>query len=195
MREGVAVDDLGELDPDVVEDAASCMREIPAGLPAACATPRVTTSSAIRALTVDELPRLVALGPAFVAEFHGWREGFAGESFVEKWRRLYASGAGIVFGWFVNEDLVGVIGGIAFNDFYDDRPCVADMGWFVDAAHRSGSGSLRLLRQLEAWAREKQGLGVRLTFARLVQPGQTEIVSYSKMGYEPREISYGKRLD
>ena len=151
-------------------------------------------SSVVRALTVEELPRLVALGPTFVAEFHGWRTSFAGESFVEKWRRLYAHGAGIVFGWFRGEELVGVIGGVAFNDFYDDQPCVADMGWFVDLAHRSGSGSLRLLRALEEWARVKQGPGVRLTFARLVQPGQTEIVSYTKLGYAPREISYGKRL-
>ena len=151
-------------------------------------------SSVVRALTIEELPRLVALGPAFVAEFHGWRQDFSGASFVEKWRQLYAKELGIVFGWFKGDDVVGVIGGVAFRDFYDDQPCVADMGWFVDAAHRSGSGSLRLLRALEEWARAKQGVGVRLTFARLVQPGQTEIVSYTKLGYEPREISYGKRL-
>ena len=59
---------------------------------------------------------------------------------------------------------------------------------------RSAADNLRLLRALEEWARVKQGPGVRLTFARLVQPGQTEIVSYTKLGYAPREISYGKRL-
>lgn len=147
----------------------------------------------VRPLSVDDIPAIVSLAPEFIREFHGWRTSFAPDHLEANWRALYGAGKGQLFGLENQGHVVGAIGGLAFQDFYDAQPVAADMGWFLRRDQRVGTGGIRLLRALEAWAVQRGAR--RLTFAMIVDRSKPlELRAFDRLGYLPREIVYGKHL-
>lgn len=148
----------------------------------------------IRPLDAEDLPRLVKLAPELIDEFHGWRTSCDVDRMLAQWHALYASGAGIAYGLFEDNRLVGSIGGFSYQDMYDGVQTTADLGWFVQKASRRGIKPILLLRMLEQWAKEKASK--RITFTKIVDPSDPDgpIHDLKGLGYAPRQVVYGKHL-
>lgn len=192
MREGVSVDDLGELDLGSVEDAASCMQETPAGLPAACATPRVTTSSAIRALTVEELPLAARYGADFYVEAR-LPGRFDPDLFIALWTTLLNNGSGVILGVWAGDEFAGALAAMVAPDIYDGRLIAMEFFWYTRPEYRRGVRPVRLIQAYEAWA---IGKGVRLTDVRMaaIEGVNDEQIGrlYRALGYRPLERQWGR---
>lgn len=147
----------------------------------------------IRPLSVHELHRCVPFGEAFHTEMKIPGK-FIGQKFVDSWIAFFASFPATILLLQKDELIIGGIGGIVTPDPYDGRLCAQEMFWFVDKAHRGGSGAARLVDAFEDWAWSKDAVEVRV--ARMMtgddQPGIERF--YDKRGYDMLEIHYRKPL-
>jgi len=68
-----------------------------------------------------------------------------------------------------------------------------EIAWWVDEEHRSGRNAIGLLKKMEKLAKEAGCIQWNMVFMYSSMPDFVEGM-YEKMGYEPYEKSYGKRL-
>lgn len=144
----------------------------------------------IRELTTDDLPTLLPLCREFQAE-GGLPGEFVSEKFICSWNNFITLKMGVVFGMYRDGKVVGMLGGIAYNDLNDGKMVVMEMFWYVVKEFR-GMG-LKLLKTFEAWA-IKRG-AARLCMACLAGLNSDSMSSlYSRLGYRPLDLTFVKEL-
>ena len=145
----------------------------------------------VRPATVEDLDVLVRMGQ----DFHGstpYADELSSnpERFGAIGRRLIEDPAGVLF---LRERAgcpVGMLGAMVFDHPLSGERTVGELFWWIDPKHRGDAG-VRLLRTLEAWARD-QGA----TRLQMIQPVWAEHVGriYQTLGYKPIEVAWTKRL-
>lgn len=146
----------------------------------------------IRPLKMHEVILCVPFGQKFHTELK-LAGTFIPDVFVNNWLSFLSSYPSVILSLWHEEQLVGGLGGMITPDLNDLRPCAQEFFWFVDPAHRVGTGAIRLLKAFEAWATEKQAVEIRMVHMISPQDAQLERV-YHKLGYTRVEICYRKSL-
>jgi len=146
----------------------------------------------IRKLTQDELPLIHEIGVLF------WEEsGLEGEyseiSMAENWRIFYEAGMGHIHGWFVGEELVGLIGGYTAPNPFNAEMETVETFWYVKPEHRKGLGAIRLLQAFEDEARERGSVCVSMVHLSNLNADAVRRL-YLRRGYLETEVVYRKRL-
>jgi len=143
-------------------------------------------------LTVEELPRAACYGQAFYAET-GAHGTFRVDFFVEIWTALITSGAGVILGLYVEEELVGGLAAMVAPDMYDGRATATEFFWYTTPEHRQGTYPIRLIRAYEQWARDKGVAPTDIRMASLAGENEEQLDRlYRKLGYRLLERHYEK---
>lgn len=148
----------------------------------------------IRPLTVAELPRCEPLARAFFAEKH-LHGVFSMPVFTHNWT-LFLTTPGydaVIFGLFCGEELTGVLGALMAPDVNTGMAAATELFWFVDVAHRRGSGAFRLIRAFESWSRAHAASECRMSNI-LGGEGDRLPKIYERLGYRPFETAHIKVL-
>lgn len=148
----------------------------------------------IRRAVSGDIPACLVMGRAFFDE-----SGFAAEtsfdegSFRLTLERLLAMADGVLLVADRGGDLVGMAAGIAYPHYFNARQKAAqEMFWWVRPDKRGSPAGVRLLHELEAWAREKDC--ATLTMICLPELDSPAERVYQKSGYRASERGYIKRL-
>lgn len=144
----------------------------------------------IRQATLEDGPRL------FVMCLHFLRETPYGAILPENHEAIHAlislvleHGVGFV-AVDSSEEIVGMIGLVERPDPFTGGVYGEEVVWWVEPHARRGSSGPALLKAAEAWARSR---GV--PFLKMVAPVGGDVgVYYSRLGYQPIEMVYMKRL-
>jgi GNAT superfamily N-acetyltransferase len=148
-------------------------------------------SSKIRPATVEDLASLEPLAREFYASSEALKR-FDTDLFVSTWIRLLDAN-GVIF---LLEDagaIVGALGGVLYGDPYSGDAIATEFFWFVSAAARGGRGGIQLLKEFEAWARDRGALEIRMVHLLDSMPEKLARI-YKHFGYRPIEVHYGKEL-
>lgn len=143
----------------------------------------------IRAAGLADVPRLVAMGRAFLAT-----PPYAG-LFADDPDQLAATVTGLITGALSTvlvsvdgDQVVGMIGMLATPHFLSRQIIAGEVFWWVEPDHR-GAG-VRLLQAAEAWARSRGAVAIQL-----IAPDARVAAVYERWGYALLERSYVRRLD
>lgn len=150
----------------------------------------------IRPLTLLEIPLCVPMGQRFHAELEVPGR-FDPDVFIKTWTTFLTSYPSVILGWWKDEELVGGIGGLMTPDLFDGRVTATEMFWFVDATHRGGTGSIKLIRAFEEWASTQGAVEARLCYLHH-RDAETDTQFrrvYDRLGYTALETSYLKPLE
>lgn len=143
--------------------------------------------------TADDLEALKPMALKFAAQA-GHFEGFDwAERFVPFWTALLESGKGVILYLCDGDQVVGSLGGLAFDEPYTGRPVALEFWWYVEETHRRGGGGEDLLNEFERWAAHMGCEETRLAFLTNSMPEVVKRI-YEKRGYAPIEILYKKVL-
>lgn len=146
----------------------------------------------IRAATLADVPRLVAMGRAFLQT-----PPYAGV-FRDDPDQLAATVTGLITGALstvhvsvAGDEVVGMLGMLASPHFLSRDIIAGEVMLWVDPAAR-GSAGVRLLKAGEAWARSRDA-----TVMQMIAPEGAPRVEafYTALDYRPVERTYARRLD
>lgn len=147
----------------------------------------------IRPLTIEELPQCIPFGQAFHQEMQ-LPGRFLPEEFLKNWTFFLQHYTAVILTLWKDETLAGGLGGMVTPDLLDGRLLATEFFWFMDPAHRTGTGAIRLLHAYEAWAKEKGATEVRMVHLVGNHDDQLGRI-YQKLGYGLIELNYRKPLD
>jgi hypothetical protein len=146
----------------------------------------------IRAATLADVPRLVAMGRAFLAT-----PPYAG-LFADDPEQLAATVTALITGALSTvlvvergDSVVGMIGLLATPHFLTRQILAGEVMWWIEPAAR-GSAGVRLLKAGERWAAERGAVAIQLIHP-ITAPRVGQL--YTALGYVPLEQSYIRRLD
>jgi GNAT superfamily N-acetyltransferase len=145
----------------------------------------------IRTVEIADLPRTECAAREFYASSRAFGE-FHLARFVDVWRELLASGAGVIFAYEYGGRIEGAIGGLVHRDLYGEALIAEEFFWFIRAAHR-GAG-VALYRQFERWARERGASSIQMVHLLDLMPEKVGRF-YLRAGFQPIETRYQKRLE
>lgn len=155
----------------------------------------ISESLTVRSLTSNELSLCIPHGLAFHAEMK-LPGAFLPDVFLKNWTaRLnpdFPLPADILSLW-KGDELVGGIGVVVVPDELDGRLVAQELFIFIDHAHRSGTGFLRLLRAFKDWCLEQGAVEGRLVHLLTLGETPTSIKLdgvYRKLGGTPTEVAY-----
>lgn len=83
-----------------------------------------------------------------------------------------------------------LIAGVATTPFSSDR-VGTELAWYVDKEYRGKAGAIKLIKEYEEWAKERQCKFITLSC--IPKLNDLDVV-YNRLGYELTEKSYVKRL-
>lgn len=148
----------------------------------------------IREALAEDIPRLVVLGRAFLAE-----TGLASlteiddDSFSRSLAEMVASENKTVLVAENGAGIIGMAGGLVYPLYFNFNHLTAqEMFWFVLPDHRDGVGA-ELFKAFEAWAREKGALSITMIALDSNRPKSVARV-YKRAGYVPAERSFIRGL-
>lgn len=147
----------------------------------------------IRALTIDELEQYVPrLSEA--REQLGRSRPMNEVRFLQKWISWYATGNGVVFGFFVDGTLGGTLGALLSTDLYDDTPITVEVFLNIRPEVKMNVGWRKLISAYVTWAHAHGATEIYLSrWARCPKMD----TFYKKMGFVESEVHYrlaiGKR--
>ena len=151
-----------------------------------------TETMQIRALTVQELPKCLPLGAAFMAEKQV-PGTFSGDVFVKNWTSFLTQFPAVIFGLWKDTELIGGIGGMVFPDLNTGVPAAIEFFWYVGTEHRNTIWSVKLVLRFRKWGRDRGAQRFRMIH--LLEPGEDPSTVklagfYQKLGLRPIEVSY-----
>lgn len=151
----------------------------------------------VRQATTDDVPRLVAMGAAFLESSRYGRLFPPGPGRLEHFvRRVLEVGVIFVLERKVEVDdpvqIVGLLAVVPVDEHpLTGEPYVDEVAWWVDPAHRGRAGVV-LLHHLEGWARQ-----VGLDMVKMVAPegmtGTAVRTLLEHRGYVPVETAFMRR--
>lgn len=146
----------------------------------------------IRPATADDMPRLMAMGRAFVTEARYADEiPFIPEDFAKTLAALHAAGLLRVLD--TGSGAIGMAGADVGPTIFNYAHRIGrEAFWYVDPDHRRGSG-MKLLHALELAAKDQ---GARIFDAVAEEGKRSEPLArlYRAGGYSPAEHTFRKRL-
>ncbi len=147
-------------------------------------------TSRIRELRLSEVDSLIPLSREFYAASR-----FLGEFDIEKFRQIWATllngDMGVILVWDDGNGPVGVIGGFVHPELYGGAILAEEMFWFTSEKRRSVG--VALYRAFEAWARSRGAESIQMVH--LMDSMPEKVASfYVRLGFEPIETRYSKRL-
>lgn len=148
--------------------------------------------SAVRPVTVSEVPRLVDLGVKFFAESK-LPGKFNSQHFMNVWSQGIANGAGAVFISEQGGEFVAVIGGVTYKDPNTGDTMAAETFWFVREDFRGGTVAMRLMHAYEHWAMSKGAKVIFMTLLNHLTPVELRSV-YERCGYREIETHFMKEV-
>ena len=144
----------------------------------------------IREATQEDLFDLLVLGRDFSREA-GHMHRFDKQKTAEVMAGLIESDQGCIY---VMEDdgfIVGAIVGLVNQMPFGTHPVATELAWFVHEKFRGNKQSLLLVSAFEEWAKS---VGAEyVVMAHIHTINNLEKV-YTKLGYEPAETAYAKRI-
>lgn len=142
----------------------------------------------IRRATLDDMPRLLAMGQRFASETE-YRDliTIRPGPLAVAIRSILGNPDGATFVSGTDATLTGMIAVLAYDHPFSGERTAFEVVWWVDPEAR-GDG-LRLLRAAEGWAREQ---GIRKM--QMVAPNERVGALYRRLGYAPVETSYQRSL-
>lgn len=139
----------------------------------------------IRKATVEDLPRILEMGFGF-AETTSYKEFITAEQ-VGKMTAIFLTSEDKVI--LVNEDLTGMVWGMATQFPWGVIKVASEMVWWVDPSERGHGLGKELLKALNEWALEQDCKILALTGL------DKDVASiYEKAGFELYERTYFKRI-
>lgn len=148
----------------------------------------------IRQATLPDLPRLRVCAQDFAAASRHIR-GFDMDRFIAVWTGLLESGAGVIFLLADDQgEIAGMLGGVAYPDIYSGEMIASEFFWFVREQYRGGTGSVRLYREFEDWARARGCTQIRMIHLSDSMPEKLDKF-YRRLGFEPIEVHWAKQFD
>jgi hypothetical protein len=145
-----------------------------------------------RPLTIEELPLCLPFGKQFFNEF-GLRGVFNPDHFLKTWSSFFWAVPSIVIGLYRNEELIGGMGAIVSPDMFTGDKVATELFWYIGAAHRNGTGALRILRDYEEWGMRQKVDELRISHFKMKNDEQLQRL-YEHRGYVLLEQGYQKRL-
>lgn len=145
----------------------------------------------IRFATHDDMARCVEMGRAFAKESGIEEIGFDEASAIHTLTLLIDSADGCLL---VAEDngLYGMAAALSYPHYMSHSTKVAqELFWWVEPAKRGGIVGVRLLRALEAWAKEAGCKTLTMICLPLDNPAER---IYTKTGYRPLERGFIKEM-
>lgn len=146
----------------------------------------------IRPLTIEELPLCVPFGQQFFQEFN-LRGVFNPDHFLATWTTFFWTVPSVVLGVYRDGTLVGGMGAISSKDMFTGDQVATELFWYIGAAHRTGTGALRVLRAYEDWGMRQQVDELRISHFKMKNDEQLQRL-YEHRGYVLLEQGYQKRL-
>lgn len=150
-----------------------------------------TEVTTIRHLDPEEVYLCVDSGREFYREA-GLPGKFLPEIFTGSWERLIKLRLGTIIGAFVDGNLVGAIGGIAYPDINDGELVVTEAFWYMDAKHRQAGLGAKLYHAFEVWVQWRGAR--RIIMVALPSSGEMVIDWYKKQGYRLLETQFIKEV-
>lgn len=147
----------------------------------------------IRIAKHSDLPRIIEMGRKFFSiTLMSQSADFDDESFYKTFDYLDGEN-GVCLVLEKNSEVVGMSAAMAYPFYLNlNHKTGQELFWWVEEEFRHGSDGLRLMRELETWARS---VGCE-TFNMMSIGENLERIEkiYSKMGYQSTERTYMKRL-
>ncbi len=141
--------------------------------------------------TVEDLPRMEACAQEFYASSKHLRK-FRIEEFRKVWDTLLNACDAVIFIQEEDGEIIGTIGGLLHPNLYSEKELIAEeFFWFVRTEAR-GAG-VKLYRAFEQWARDNGAQWIQMMHMKDVMPEKVAHF-YERIGYEPIETRYEKRL-
>lgn len=144
----------------------------------------------VRPLCIKELPLCVPHGEAFHREMQ-LPDTFASALFLENWTTFLSAYDAVILGLWQGEELIGGLGAMIAPNLNTGVLVATELFWFIAAAHRGGTGGLRLLRAYLAWARAHGAVRCQLAhfLDSLESPRDGQFARlFTKMGGRPLEM-------
>jgi hypothetical protein len=141
----------------------------------------------IREATLEDLPRILELGDAFLAEgtYQGKKKS---REHAEKFARLIIEGIGKILLWEEDDKRVtGILAFILLPHYFTGEMTAQEIMWFVEPQFRKGCPSFRLL-----WAAEALAKSLGATTMQFTAPTRNAAALYERFGYKPLEMTFEK---
>lgn len=104
----------------------------------------------------EQIDQLLASGCGQSFSIEAKRPGrFKPEIWKKNWLNFIKLDIGRIWMLDLGGKICGCIGGLVYPDIGDDLPSCSENFWYVLPEHRGGMGAMRLLKSLEAWAKER----------------------------------------
>lgn len=146
----------------------------------------------VRSLEVFELPVCLPFGEAFFREL-ALPGTFNPDAFLKHWQTFLTSYPATILVLEEQGQVIGGIGGLATADVYTGELVAHEFFWYIDQAHRGGTGAFRLLRAFKAWAQEHGATRLRLSHMLGLNEDKLEAM-YRHLGFRPIEVGYDLQL-
>lgn len=151
-----------------------------------------TSALSLSMLSLEELASCVPFGQKFHAEMK-LPGAFIPDVFMKNWTMFLTAYRSVIWTLRKGDELIGGLGGMIVPDLLDGRQCAHEFFWFIDQAHRTGTGAIRLLDRFEAWGSEQGAVEVRMVHLVGNHDEQLKRI-YEKRGYRCIEMNYCKPL-
>lgn len=143
----------------------------------------------IRKLTASDIDELFGLITKMVSE----AEFSQAAPEVKKIRKMFDLPNTAAFGAFQNDKMIGFIAGIYGEYFFSCKKRVADLGFYVLPENRGSKEAIRLIKELESWAKSLNVDDLCLGQTTAVNIEKTQKF-YEKMGYKTVGFNTVKHL-
>lgn len=144
----------------------------------------------LRPATLEDLPRLVAMGQHFL-QATPYRSLIADNpaQMTALATMLITDANGLLLVADGGGALVGMIGLLVFSHHLSGERIAGEVFWWVEPQQR-GTVGIRLLRAAEQWAKDQ-----RVVTVQMVGPttGRAGLI-YERLGYAPIEVAYQRRI-
>lgn len=139
---------------------------------------------------VEDVPLLIEVAREFAAQIPDCP--LDEEGYIFSLQNIVGS-CGAIFLLFDGSRVVGMIGGVISPDIITGRMMALELFWYVLPAHRHGVWAIRLLNELEGWAKESKCQHIAMVHLECSMPETMKRI-YLKRGYELFETVYRKRI-
>jgi len=150
-----------------------------------------TEGSRIRQATEEDLFELLVLAYEFIKEAPEHMKPFDKSTMEERLTNLVASEEGVVLVLEIDGEIQGLLAAVCCAPWFTSKNFAVELGWYVRKAFRKGTGSIKLVKKYEEWAKSKG-----MTHAHMSDLTQLQGLGklYERLGYSLIETSYIKEV-
>ena len=144
----------------------------------------------VELLDINELSELMPMAHRFSAE-SGGLFNVKEDVFVENWTKFYSMANGGILVYRKDDQIVGALGFLIYNDILNGDLCSTEAFWFVDKQHR-GIG-IDLLNHYENLMKSIDVKKIIMVHLSTIMPERLKLL-YESRGYKQTETHYMREL-